>query len=446
MSTNSQSDIEEENVSSTLRAPEIYLSGMSHHTSPIDTRERFSMTEDRIQLLLEELSSLDGILEVVVASTCNRVEVIWSALQGDFKTSVIEEKISKVAGVCHSEFSRVGYHLSGEVAVKHLYRVASGLDSMIVGENQILGQLKTAYSTAHEQGFTSHLLNRVFSRSFNVAKEVRTQTRIGERSLSVCSVARDLAEQIMGDLSSSTVLLLGAGDTGRLALKHFKAAGVRDLLVGNRSEVKGRKVAKEFGSTYFTLAQTEQYLSSADVIIGSSTRQTNQDFFLKASQMASSLEKRKGKPQLCIDLGVPRNFDPKISDIENSFLYNIDHLQEVVSHNLGARREEMQIAEKIVDSAVSKFQIWRQGQFLEPLISDALESFDSLRKVEIARTLKRFRSENYSAAQLREIEQGFEVLSKTLVTKAFYRPIESLKNDAESKHSVFETFKNFFTG
>ena len=195
------------------RVPEVFVSGLSHHTSPIDTRERFSLTEEKVGLLLAELSNLDLVHEVVVASTCNRVEVIWTSRFGVRDFAEVESVPAGVAGVDEFEFTKGGYHLVGGDAVRHLYRVASGLDSLVVGENQILAQLKSAYEMSRKKGYTSQILNRVFTRSFNVAKDVRTRTRIGERSLSICSVARDLAEQIMGDLESSSVLLFGAGDS-----------------------------------------------------------------------------------------------------------------------------------------------------------------------------------------------------------------------------------------
>ncbi len=429
--------------------PKLFVTGVSHHTQPLEFREKFGLSTAKSQVLLERLLSTGYVAEAVVNSTCNRLEVIWSSQSPEPAhglQSWVEEMISDVA-----EFKKLPegffYNLRDIEAVRHLFRVASGLDSMVVGENQIMGQLKKAFEQSQARGGVNGFLNRVFDKSFAVSKEIRTDTKVGERSLSVCSVARELAQQIKGEnLKGCKVLLIGAGETGRLALTHFCSAGVEEPLVANRSPEKAKEVAERFKGEAISLDSVSKRLAEADIVIGASTLEMGDPVLVKESEALVAIKSRKSEAQLYLDLGVPRNFASKIENIEDVFLYNVDHLQEVVAHNLGCRRDEVENAERIIAQAVKKFEKWWELRLVEPLIFGAIENFEAVRLGEVKRSMKRLKKVGLNEEQMSEVQSALDRLSKSLVSRALSGPIDALKKDADNRQSVFDTFRRFFTG
>jgi len=431
-------------------SPQLFVTGVSHHTQSLEFREKFGLSAARSEVLLERLLATGYVSEAVVTSTCNRLEVVWTSQSPEpargLKTWV-GEIIAEVA-----EFGAVPegffYNLEDLEAVRHLFRVVSGLDSMVVGENQIIGQIKNAFERSQNRGGVTGFLSRLFDKSFSVSKEIRTDTRIGERSLSVCSVAKELAQEIKGEsLKDSKILLIGAGETGRLALTHFCSAGVSNPLVANRSFAKAEEVAERFKGEAISLEGVKEKLVEADIVIGASSLEVGDPVLVEASQAVESLKARKGnKVQLYLDLGVPRNFSSAIENIEGVFLYNIDHLQEVVAHNLGCRRDQVESAERIISQAVGKFERWWELRLVEPLISGAIDNFEAVRLGEVKRSLKRLKGAGFSSEQMDEVEAALDRMSKSLITRTLSGPIDALKKDADDKQSVFETFRRFFTG
>ena len=346
------------------------LSGISHHTAPVDAREKFSLSQESLEVLLKELTADKRIQEACAISTCNRVEVCWVSHDPLKDRAFVEEKLfhSVSAGLRTSI-----YHLEEVDAFRHLFRVASGLDSMIIGEPQILGQIKTAYELAVAGGTVGAVLHKLYPRAFKVGKAVRTDTSIGKHAVSVCYAARELAEQVVGDLSKARVLMVGTGETGRLALKHFRAAGTRDFVIASSDLERSKELAEINGALAISQSELSEHLAAADIVIGASLRTGDQPYLISSDLVAEQFSKRASKPQFFIDLGVPRNFQPEIANLADLFLYNIDDLQNVVSYNLKAREDELASADIIVESELENFLVWYDSRWVEPAISNAFK-------------------------------------------------------------------------
>ena len=432
----------------------IVLSGLSYRQTPVELRERFSITSDANQALLGQVLAHPEVREAVVLSTCNRTEIVTAsppdesaeesqerliAVQGH-----IESVLADYSGVPRNLFAQNMYHLHDTAAVGHLFKVAAGIDSMVVGEPQVLGQLKTAFSLAADLGATSGLLNGLFQRAFSVAKEIRTETRIGRDAVSVCYAARELAVQIFGDLGDASVMMLGTGETGCLALKHFKSAGVKRFLIASRTLSRAAAIAEPLAGVALELQApgVANFLPQADIVIGAST--ALQDYLLTLEEAELSAKARRGKPQFFIDLGVPRNIDPAVANLSDSFLYDIDDLGAIVSRNLDNRTIEVKRAELIVDAQVERFTEWLERRKAGEVIRDARERFDSLHSRELDRTRRRLMRSGLTQEQWNAIEPALADLAGSITAKLMHRPFALLNHASSRREQVAESFREFF--
>ncbi len=436
MSTNAQQKhAPEQNGQNVIR-----LAGINHRSAPLELRERFAVLEEQQDSLLRQSLDRPEISEAVILSTCNRVEIVVSTppdADRAFRESV-DSLFEIHAGISRAKFSGSLYQFESDSAITHLFRVAAGLDSLVPGEPQVLGQLKRAYVSAKGQGATSALLNRLFHRAFGVAKAVRTNTKIGQNAVSVCYAAKELAEQIFGDLSQASVMLVGAGDTGALALKHFRSAGVKRFYVANKTLSRAGLLAETVGGAAIELSSIPTVLPQVDIIIGASGISQDAAPIIARAAVEQAIEARRGDPQFFIDLGVPRNFDSSIEDISDAFLYNVDDLQAVVERNLSSRESEFAAAELIVDEEVSRFLAWLKTRSADPSIREVQRQYAGYRDVEVARTLRRLKSSGFNEEQCRELEAALKDMGTALVRKTLHQPITTLKHSLSDAGALDE--------
>ena len=424
----------------------ISVSGLDHNTTPIEIRERFAVSHERCESVLKDITQHPGVSEAVLLSTCNRTEIVSTGTFGEssqhaeYLTNVFEQ----ISGVQRDEFNDRMYHFTGLQAVDHLFRVAAGLNSMILGEPQVLGQLKSAYQVASACGATSGIINRLFERAFSVAKTVRTETQIGHNAVSVCYAAKELATQIFGDLSEATVMMLGAGETGVLALKHFKSAGSEKIFVANKTVSKAGVVADHFGAVALELNQVKNFIHEIDIIVGASELPRDSQPLVESEIVEVCMKQRRGRPQFFIDLGVPRNFECSINELPDVFLYNIDDLESVVNQNLGARAMEVKRAEVIVDEQVKRFASWLEKREVEPSIRQARMRLENYRNYELAKTIRRLKRNGFSEQQCEELIPVLEDFSAGLVAKIMHRPLTRVMGMFPGNHSALEFFREFF--
>lgn len=346
---------------------ELVLVGLSHKTAPVEVRERLAIGEDSLPEALRNLHSGFSMRESLIISTCNRVEVIAHGPAPAAIRGIVRDFLSTRFGFSSSALDSFLYSLRRQDLVKHVFRVASSLDSLAVGEPQILGQLKNAYGTACQVGSAGTYLNSLMPRAFFVAKRVRTETRIAQSAISVSSVAVELARKIFGDLKGKHVLLLGAGQMSELAAQSLLKCGIQRVFIANRTDAHSRELAGRVGGTVISFADLDRALVASDIVIVSTS---SREYLLNREQMQETIRKRKNSPLFIVDISVPRNVDPAVNEIESIFLYDIDDLQSVIDSNLEERRREAESAEKIVAQEVENyFQSVHRNQ-VGPLIGN----------------------------------------------------------------------------
>jgi len=323
-------------------ANSFFVVGLSYKTAPVDVREKLSVHPSVLPCQACRLKLAGNLTEVVLLSTCNRVEIYGTAPDG---SDEVDELFQHLAGR-EVDFSPHIYVRRGEAAIRHLFSVAAGLDSMVVGETEITGQVKQAYERALAARLTGALTNRLFQTALQIGKEIRTQTNIGRGSVSVGSVALDLAEKVFDrQLTEKTVMIIGAGKMGEACVKHLAKKGVRSVLVSNRSFERAERLAAEFGGRAVRFENCLSSMSEADIVISSTgCPQT----ILERKDLASVLPQRRGRPLIMIDIAVPRDINPDVQELENVYLYNIDHLESIVQENLKLREQELAKCEAII--------------------------------------------------------------------------------------------------
>jgi len=328
--------------------------GINHKTASVSLREQIAFSPDQMVAALQQLKSLSGASEAVVVSTCNRTELYCHKIQAQ----QLIEWLQRFHNVDRIALENSLYLHQGVDAVSHLMRVACGLDSLVLGEPQILGQIKQAYSTAKAAGSISQTLDKLFQRTFSVAKKVRTETDIGANAVSVAFAAVSLAKQIFGDFSQTNVLLIGAGETVELVSKHLTEAGVTKITVANRTLAKAQAMAQEFNGSGITLAQIPQHLAHADVVI-SSTASTLP--ILGKGMVEQATSSRRHQPMLLIDIAVPRDIESQVGELDDVYLYTVDDLQGIVEQNMASRRAAADEAEIIAKEQAIEFMAWTQS-------------------------------------------------------------------------------------
>jgi len=323
----------------------ILVVGLSHHTAPVTLRERFAFSEARVPSVLQALRDAGLADEAVVLSTCNRVEIYWATtLEPRRAFSELRQFLVN----CHEYKDPLTdelYSLAEPQSIEHLFRVACGLDSMVLGETEILGQLKKAYDFALQQGYTGPVLNKAFQKTFNVAKHVRTETNIQRGSISVGSVAVELAEKIFSSLSDRHVMVVGAGETSEKTARALLSRGARSIIVSNRSYERGAALATELGGTAIHFDEWSNAFADVDIVISSTSAP---HYILDRPKLEPLMRLRRNRPLLLIDIAVPRDIDPQVNFLDNVYLYNIDDLQAIADDHLKQRKEEIARCEAVI--------------------------------------------------------------------------------------------------
>jgi glutamyl-tRNA reductase len=400
---------------------EIVVVGLSHRTAPIELRESVSFERSYVCDALGRLRAFPAIHESAILSTCNRVEIVAVSSNGpaafeQIRSFLSEHKPAKKRDRLESHL----YTYRGPEAVRHLFRVASSLDSMVVGEPQILGQLKSYYGVAQKAGTVGTILHRLFHRSFSVAKRVRSETGIASRVVSISSVAVELAKRIFDRFDDKTVMLIGAGKMGDLMARHLKGTGVQSLMVTNRTFERAVELAAVIHGNPILFEEFPLYLKVADLVIGCAT---TPEILVDAAMVERVLKERKQTPMFFIDIGDKRNFDSRINNIDNAYLYNIDDLKRVADENLYQRANEAEKAEEIIQEEVHRFFAWLDSLEQVPTIAALKQRFEDIRQKELEKSL------GGSLKDLTEKQrQGLEDMTTAIVNKLLHNPISLLKN------------------
>jgi len=393
---------------------QLALVGVSHKTAPVEVRERLAFNNDVLRAALTSLVGRQDVSEAMILSTCNRVEVVAESPDD----RLIREFLCEFHQIPHEDVSKHLYSFRNVEAIRHIFRVASSLDSMVLGEPQILGQVKEAFRMAADAGTVGMHLSALMNRAFAVAKKVRSETGISQSAVSISYAAVELARKIFGDLSGKTVMIIGASKMGELAAKHLKRNGVSSVLVTNRTFERAVELAKVFEGAAVPFEHFIDHMDRADIVISS----TGAPHFIIGRALAEQvIHRRKNKPMFFIDIAVPRDVDPAVNEIDNAFLYDIDDLQQVIEGNLKERLKEASKAEQIIDSEVHAFCQKMQSREVVPTIVQLRDSVDKIRRDEIERNRR------YLKDLSPEQQQGVDHITKSIVNKILHIPIEELK-------------------
>jgi glutamyl-tRNA reductase len=413
----------------------LIVAGLSHKTSPLAIREKLSFSEQDLRSSLQEIKSLSHVCEGIILSTCNRVEILFSALDEQEGVKEIKQFLARHHNVSSHEIERYLYFFEGKEAIRHVFRVASSLDSMVLGEPQILGQLKDAYRSAVESEATGSLINRFLHKAFSVAKRVRTETNIASSAVSVSFAAVELARKIFDNLEERKVLLIGAGETGELVTRHLISNGVQEVWVTNRTLERALSLARDFGCSAIAFDEIPDRILHTDIII-SATSAT--DYIISHDHIVNALRLRKNLPLFMIDISVPRNLDPKINDLPNAYLYNIDDLEGIVESNKRKREKEAKKAEEIIDDEKEQFYRWMQQQEATPAIVRLREKVEHIRRQELEKTCSRWRGLE------QEEKERLEALTSAIVNKILHDPIAYLKKEGSTNSLSVDKFRKVF--
>ena len=392
--------------------------GLSHKTAPVEVRERLAVPEGATGELVGELARRPGVSEALILSTCNRVEFL---VRADSEARAVEQLHSffeASPAISLDEARPFFYRYLEEDAIRHLFRVASSLDSMVVGEPQILGQVKEAYTAAKEAGAVGGQLDVIVNHAFRVARRVRNETGIGEMAVSVSYVAVELARKIFGDLRGHPVLIVGAGKMSELAAKHLHRAGASEIYVANRTRERAVELAKLFAGQAVSFDRLLEYLNRADIVISS----TGSPSFILHKDMAEGvIAARKNRPIFFVDIAVPRDIDPAINSIDNMFVYDVDDLQQVADANLRERQREAERAESIISEEVKKVMHRLKTHEVAPTIVSLQSELEDLRRAEV----DRFRSKLGPLDP--QQEKALESLTRGIINKIAHPPISEMK-------------------
>lgn len=411
-----------------------FVIGVNHKTAPVEVRERFAIPEDRLPEAMKLLAGYPGIEEGMIVSTCNRVEMVARSVNG---TADMRGFVRKLYDLDPHQYEPYLYEYRDTEAVRHIFRVASSLDSMVVGEPQILGQVKEAYATARAVGAVNSQLDALLTRAFAVAKRVRTDTSIASSSVSIASVAVDLAKKIFGSLQGKTVYLVGAGKMSELAARHFIAHGAAKIYVANRTYERAVALAKKFNGEAVPMEHLYETADRADIVLSSTGAPVA---IFRKEHGEKFLSRRKNRPMFFLDIAVPRDVDAKMNDLDGIFVYDIDDLQQVVASHLSDRTQEAQRAEAIVNSEVEKFEERLRTLDVVPTIVSLQEHLETVRQAEIDRV--RGRLGELSPEQ----ELAVEALTRGIINKIMHTPITTLKTAAREPESttVIELVRRIF--
>jgi glutamyl-tRNA reductase len=407
---------------------EIVLVGLNHRTAPVEVRERVSFTTEQARRAAEELRARGILEETLVLSTCNRSEVYGVPPEASHECAAgLSTFLSEFHSVRPDVLQGSLYHHYDREAARHLFRVSAGLDSMLLGEAEILGQVREAYRFAHEYGATGPVLNRLFQGALEVGKRVRTETELGTRPMSVASAGVKLAERIFGKLNGRSALVIGAGTISEQVLEHLRSRGIGHLFVMNRSQERADNLAQQFGGKIVGWGEWESALKGPDVVVASVSAE---EPVLRREMLARAMAARGNRALLLMDLGLPRNIEAAAADLYNVYVYNVDDLADIVQQNRNARESEVPRAETIVEEHVGKFLSWQASVELVGVV-EALRS--RLRSERGAFLSSRLETMNHlGAADIRRIES----LMDDLLEKLLLEPAERLRGERELRRKI----------
>ena len=416
----------------------LVLVGVSHHTAPVALRERVDFSRVGIATAAADLAARAGVSEAVVLSTCNRAELYAASENAEIGLTALTSFLTDVHQVSLDELKPHLYTRIDADTARHLFRVAAGLDSLVVGEPQILGQVKDAYTASAEQQCTSAILNKLFHWSFTVGKRVRTETGLAEGAVSVSYAALALARKIFGDLSNLSVLILGAGEMAELTATHLAAQHVRRFVVASRTAAYASALAKRTGGTAVPWAEFPEALATVDIVV---TATGSPAPILMADDIAAVMKARRSRPLFIIDIAVPRDVDSNAGQIEQVFLYNVDDLQGIVNENLARRTAEIERAEEIVGEEVQQFMAWLGSRGAIPTVVALRQRFETIRRAELRRLEPKLASLP-PAARARVDE-----VTRLIVEKLLLTPTEQLKaiSDRETVSVYTDALNQLFS-
>ncbi len=397
----------------------LLITGVNHKTAPVEVREKLAFDGNALAPALNDLMACQGVSEGFILSTCNRVEIAVAAQNGD--EPPVDQFLSQSRRVPVGEIAPHLYRFADEEAIHHLFRVAASLDSMVVGEPQILGQIKGAYAAAKAHGAVSGYLEAILTRAFSVAKRVRSETGIGENAVSVSYAAVELAREIFDTLAGKSVLIVGAGKMSELAAQHLHRSGATSIFVANRTYERARDLATLFQGTIIEYDQLLSALPRMDIVITSSGAP---HYILKKTDVRRAIDARRNQPMFLIDIAVPRNIEPAVNELDNVFLYDIDDLQRVVAANIGERQKRAELAEEIISSEVERMVARLKTREVVPTIVGLQEQLEQLRVAEIARVRGKL------GTLTPQQEEALEALTRGLVAKIAHGPISELRRQA----------------
>lgn len=403
----------------------IGLVGISYKTAPIEVREKLAFQERHLRMALAQMDGLPQVEEKVILSTCNRVEIYTQGGEAGEAIRKVKDFLSSYHRLPLGLFEPYLYVYHHLEAIKHLFRVASSLDSMIVGEPQILGQMKEAYFCAKEVGTTGLILNQLFDKAFSLAKRVRTETKLGEHAVSVSYAAVELARKIFGSLEGKSVLVIGAGKMSELAARHLVNQGVKAVLVANRTYERALFLSRALGGKAVDFDRLGEELKEADIVISSTGAP---HFILTREKMESVIQSRRNRPVFLIDIAVPRDIEPQVNEIENVYLYDIDDLHSIVQSNIKEREKEAEKAEELIEKEAWQFLGWLESLVAVPIIKSLREKAEKIMAQELEKTWPRL-GEKLSDKE----KEVIRTMTAAIVNKLLHGPITTLKQQAKLK-------------
>jgi len=407
---------------------EIVLIGLNHKTAPVELRECIAFDENQSADALDRLRNHRSIEEVLLFSTCNRVELLMVTSDADEAMQSARNILLHSQPVAYEDLEQALYIHRGDEAVRHVFRVASSLDSMVLGEPQILGQVKQAYRAAVDNRTSGVILNRLLHRTFFVAKRIRSETGIGDHAVSISYAAIELGRKIFDDLEGKKVLLIGAGEMAELAVDHLIRHRVGEIQVANRTLSRAMELAARFRGRAIRFEERLDCLAEVDIIISSTG---SSDFILQRSQLKGVMRKRRNRPLFFIDIAVPRDIDPEINQLPNTYVYDIDDLNGVIEDNIEDRQREAVKGERIIDEAVIRFRQWLDSLDMVPTIKALRQKLEEIAEAEIHKTVGH---SDFSEKDHRAVRR----MTQALINKILHDPTEVLKqNGCQQGRSVY---------
>jgi glutamyl-tRNA reductase len=405
-------------------SPALFVAGISHHTAPIEVRELLALDGDKLREILADLSG-GALTECMILATCNRVEVYGVADVPGEARAVAFRRLAAHRGVTAHALEPLLYTRTDEDAVRHAFRVAASLDSMIIGEPQILGQVKDAFALAQSAGTVGPVLHSLMSQAFAVAKKVRTETEVGRLAVSVSYAAVELARKIFGSLEQKSVLLVGAGEMSELAARHLVDQGAVPVYVANRTWSRAQELARALAGIAVPFEQVRATMALVDIVIASTAAP---EPIIRTADVRDALRARRERPLFLIDIAVPRNVEPSVDELENAFCYDIDDLRSVVDANLRERQREAQRALGLVEREVERFVARLRDLEVVPTIVSLREKLEEIRRAELAKALGRVPDADP------ETRRVMEALSQSIVNKILHAPTVKLKDSSRAGH------------